>query len=64
MIEWALIDWSAVSVSGISSIYTAIWARGLREFAEMAGWLGDNASREWAEGLYAQGQGRLRDVLG
>ena len=54
MIEWALIDWSAVSVSGISSIYTAIWARGLREFAEMATWLGENASREWAEQRYEQ----------
>jgi alpha-L-rhamnosidase len=54
MIEWALIDWSAVSVAGISSIYTAIWARGLREFAEMAGWLGENASRDWAEKLYAR----------
>ncbi len=39
IIEWALIDWSAVSVDGQSAIYTAIWARGLREFAEMAGWL-------------------------
>ena len=54
MIEWALIDWSAVSVSGISSIYTAIWARGLREFAEISAWLGDNTSKEWAEGLYAK----------
>jgi hypothetical protein len=54
IIEWALIDWSAVSVEGQSSIYTAIWARGLREFAEMAGWLGENASRAWAEGLYAK----------
>jgi alpha-L-rhamnosidase len=52
MIEWALIDWSAVSVSGISSIYTAIWARGLREFAEIAAWLGEKASSEWAEELY------------
>ena len=40
--------------SGISSIYTAIWARGLREFAEISGWLGDNTSKEWAEGLYAK----------
>ena len=54
IIEWALIDWSAVSVEGQSSIYTAIWARGLREFAEMAGWLGEQASREWAEQLYAK----------
>ena len=52
IIEWALIDWSAVSVSDTSAIYTAIWARGLREFAEMAAWLGENASREWALALY------------
>jgi len=54
IIEWALIDWSAVSVDGQSSIYTAIWARGLREFAEMAGWLGEKSSQEWAEKLYAK----------
>lgn len=54
IIEWALIDWSAVSVEGQSSIYTAIWARGLAEFAEIAGWLGEHASREWAEKLYAK----------
>jgi alpha-L-rhamnosidase len=54
LIEWDLVDWSAVSVSGITSLYTALWARGLREFAEMAGWLGENSSREWAEGLYAR----------
>jgi len=54
IIEWALIDWSAVSVSGVTSIYTAIWARALREFAEMAAWLGENASRQWAEELYAR----------
>lgn len=54
--EWALIDWSAVSVSDESAIYTAIWARGLREFAEMAAWLGEQASREWAEAAYAKAQ--------
>jgi hypothetical protein len=50
--EWDLIDWSAVSVSDTTALYTAIWARGLREFAEMADWLGENASRDWAEKLY------------
>jgi hypothetical protein len=54
LIEWDLVDWSAVSVDGVSSLYTALWARGLREFAEMAGWLGENASRAWAEKLYAK----------
>jgi hypothetical protein len=50
--EWDLIDWSAVSVSDTTALYTAIWARGLREFAEMADWLGENASCDWAEKLY------------
>ena len=54
IIEWPLIDWSAVSVDGQSSIYTAIWARGLREFAEMAGWLEEKSSQKWAEALYAK----------
>ncbi len=52
LIEWDLIDWSAVSVSGQTALYTALWARGLREFAEMAGWLGEYASQAWAEELY------------
>jgi hypothetical protein len=54
VIEWALVDWSAVSVEGQSSIYTALWARGLQEFAEMAAWLGEDASRQWAERLHAK----------
>lgn len=52
IIEWILIDWSAVSNSDTSAIYTAMWARGLREFAEMAAWLEEKASQSWAEGLY------------
>ncbi len=52
LIEWDLIDWSAVSVNDTSALYTALWARGLREFTEIAGWLGENASREWAVKLY------------
>jgi hypothetical protein len=54
VVEWDLVDWSSVSVKDTSAILTAIWARGLREFAEMAGWLEENASRRWAEGLYAR----------
>ena len=50
--EWNLVDWSSVCVEDTSSILTSVWARGLREFAEMAAWLGENASRGWAEGLY------------
>ncbi|MFN2231993.1 MAG: alpha-L-rhamnosidase C-terminal domain-containing protein, partial [Anaerolineae bacterium] len=33
-------------------IYTAMWARGLREFAEMAAWLAEKSSQRWAEALY------------
>lgn len=52
--EWNLVDWGSVLVEDTSSILTALWARGLAEFAEMAGWLEENASRRWAEGLYAR----------
>lgn len=52
--EWNLVDWGSVLVEDTSSILTALWARGLREFAEMAAWLGENASRRWAETLYDQ----------
>ena len=52
LIEWNLVDWSAVSNDGITSIITALWARGLREFAEMATWLEEKSSQRWAEGVY------------
>ena len=51
--DWSLIDWSAVSVDDTSSIINALWARGLAEFAEMAGWLGEQASQAWADQVYA-----------
>lgn len=50
--EWNLVDWSSVLVNDTSSILTALWARGLREFAEMAAWLEERSSQRWAEGLY------------
>jgi len=54
LIEWTLIDLSAVSNSDVSSIYSAMWARGLLEFAEMAAWLEEKTSQQWAEDLYAK----------
>jgi hypothetical protein len=33
-------------------VLTALWARGLREFAEMAAWLHEHSSQRWAEDLY------------
>ena len=54
VIEWNLVDWSSVLVNDTSSILTALWARGLREYAEMAGWLEERGSQRWAEGVYEQ----------
>jgi hypothetical protein len=51
--EWTLVDWSSVFTSGRSSILTALWVRGLREFAELAEWLGDAGRVAWANGLLA-----------
>ncbi|MBS1879669.1 MAG: alpha-L-rhamnosidase [Actinobacteria bacterium] len=45
---WVLIDWSAVSVAGTSAVLNALWARGLRDFEELAGWLGDGGRAAWA----------------
>jgi alpha-L-rhamnosidase len=54
LVEWNLVDWASISSEDTSGVITALWARGLREFAEMAAWLGENASRDWAEELYAK----------
>ena len=50
--EWNLIDWSSVSTEGTSALVTALWARGLLEFAEIAAWLEQKHSQRWAEHLY------------
>jgi len=54
LVEWNLVDWASISSEDTTGVITALWARGLREFAEMADWLGENASRDWAEELYAK----------
>jgi hypothetical protein len=54
VVEWNLIDWSSVSTADTSAVISASWARGLREFAEMAAWLEERGSQRWAEGLYAR----------
>lgn len=51
--EWVLIDWSSVSTEGQSSVLTALWARALREVADLCSWLGDRGSAAWALGLIA-----------
>jgi hypothetical protein len=50
---WVIIDWSSVSVAGRSSTLNALWARGLRDFAEMSDWLGDAARASWAHAAHA-----------
>jgi hypothetical protein len=50
--EWNLVDWASIFVSGRSSILTALWARGLNDFAELADAAGNSGSAEWARDLY------------
>jgi hypothetical protein len=57
VVEWNLVDWSSVSTEDTSAVLTALWARGLREFAEMAGWLEERSSRRWADALYERARG-------
>ncbi len=54
LVEWNLVDWASISSEDTSGVITALWARGLREFAKMAAWLGESASQGWAQGLYAK----------
>ena len=51
---WVLIDWSDVPVAGTSAALNALWARGLRDFEDMARWLGDNGRAAWARSLRAK----------
>lgn len=50
--EWNLVDWSSLLVEDTSAILTAVWARGLREFAEMAAWLDERGRQRWANEVY------------
>lgn len=52
VVEWNLIDWSSLYSEEQSAIVTALWARGLKEFAEMAEWLGEASSAAWAHELH------------
>jgi hypothetical protein len=54
---WVLIDWSAVSVAGTSGVLNALWARALRDFAEMADWLGDGGRAGWARATWNRVRG-------
>jgi alpha-L-rhamnosidase len=45
---WSLLDWSSVYANGTSSVMNALWARALEDLAEMAVWLGNQGSADWA----------------
>jgi hypothetical protein len=51
--EWNLVDWSSVFTTGRSSIVSALWARGLSEYAELCDWVGNAGSAAWARERYA-----------
>lgn len=55
--SWVIVDWASVSVQGRSSVLNALWARGLRDFAEMAEWLGDAGRAGWARARHAEVSG-------
>lgn len=52
--EWTIIDWSSVFATGESSILTALWVRGLNEFADLSEWLGNEGAARHARSLAAR----------
>jgi hypothetical protein len=46
---WVLLDWASVYSTDTSSTLNALWARALEDVAEMARWLGNAGTAEWAE---------------
>ncbi len=50
---WVLLDWASVYSYGSSSTLNALWARALEEFAEMAAWLDNHGSANWARSARA-----------
>ncbi|NLP85194.1 hypothetical protein HF576_15205 [Microbacterium sp. CFH 90308] len=52
--EWAIIDWSSVFTTGKSAILTALWTRGLAEFAELSEWVGNHGNARRASNLVAR----------
>lgn len=45
---WVLLDWASVYSTGCSSTLNALWARALEDLAEMAEWLGNQGTAQWA----------------
>jgi alpha-L-rhamnosidase len=45
---WVLLDWASVYSRGSSSTLNALWARALEDLADMADWLGNAGTADWA----------------
>jgi len=45
---WVLLDWSSVYSTGCSSTLNSLWARALEDVADMANWLGNAGTAQWA----------------
>ena len=54
---WVFVDWSNVQLEGTSAALNGLWARGLRDFAELSTWLGDHGRARWAREAWT----RVRD---
>src|SRR4051812_9473215 len=59
--EWNLVDWASLLLTGRSSILTALWARSLAEFAELADAVGDAGSATWARDMHAAARAGFED---
>ena len=46
---WVLLDWASVYSTGCSSTLNALWARALEDFSELASWLDNHGSANWAD---------------
>ncbi len=51
---WALIDWATIPTAGASASMTALWARALREAAELARWCRLDGFADHYDKLYAR----------
>jgi hypothetical protein len=59
--QWNLIDWSSVITEGRSAAVTALWCRGLREYAELSDHVGDHGSASWARVHYERAAAGFED---
>lgn len=59
--EWNLVDWASLLHGGRSAIITGMWARGLREFAELSERAGNAGNARWAQELHAAAAGGFED---